>query len=119
MLFLSLVHKQKKKIAEAARIANIGYENAKVINRVYKQQGRLLKLERKNPETKCKVRINTLGRSAVISGISSHGVPKRLPFILIRKPQDKDDLDIRLPSILLTENKTIQKNPEPYKPLKI
>ena len=35
-------------IREAAEITNIGYENAKVINRVYKKEGRDFRLSLKN-----------------------------------------------------------------------
>ena len=107
-MFLSLVHKENMNIAKAARTANIGYENAKVINRVYKQQGRLHKLERKNADTIRKVRISTLGRSAVISGMTAK-YPKRIPFVLFNRAQDKNNQEIKLPSIMLTENSNIYK----------
>jgi hypothetical protein len=42
-LFIDLVVKQNLKLAQAARIADIGYENAKVICRVFKSNGRRLK----------------------------------------------------------------------------
>lgn len=42
-LFLDLVVTQNLKLAQAAKIADIGYENAKVIYRVFKSNGRRLK----------------------------------------------------------------------------
>ena len=40
---MDLVTHQKLKVAQAARIADIGYENAKVIHRTFKNNGRRLK----------------------------------------------------------------------------
>ena len=48
MLFIDLVQNKKMLIREAAEITNIGYENAKVINRVYKNDGRDFRLSLKN-----------------------------------------------------------------------
>lgn len=48
MLFIDLVQNKKMLIREAAEITNIGYENAKVINRVYKKEGRDFRLSLKN-----------------------------------------------------------------------
>jgi transposase len=37
---LSMVHDEQYTLKEAAKILNIGYENAKIINRAYRQDGR-------------------------------------------------------------------------------
>ena len=39
---------KKMKIRQAAKIADIGYENAKVIKRIYKREGRNTKISFKN-----------------------------------------------------------------------
>ena len=44
---LDLIHNQKHTITKAAQIANIKYENAKLINKIYIQQGRLNKINDK------------------------------------------------------------------------
>jgi transposase len=51
MLFIDLVQNKQMLIREAAEITNIGYENAKVINRVFKQDGRNIRLTSKNRKT--------------------------------------------------------------------
>ena len=38
--FLELVHDKQTKLKKAAQLADIGYENAKAINRIYRKEGR-------------------------------------------------------------------------------
>ena len=42
--FLRLVHVENYNMKDAAKELDIGYENAKIINRKYKQEGRLTRL---------------------------------------------------------------------------
>ena len=46
--FLELVNIQKLNIKQAATLANIGYENAKIINKIYKEDGRDFRLTTKS-----------------------------------------------------------------------
>ena len=50
---MDLVTHQKLKVAQAARIADIGYENAKVIHRTFKNNGRRLKKRTIKNNQKC------------------------------------------------------------------
>lgn len=38
--FLDMVHNKQIKLKRAAQLANIGYENAKAINKVFRKEGR-------------------------------------------------------------------------------